>query len=81
MGGGAIGHEIVWRCDGAKHFIVHFTTTGAEVRAGGRSYAMAHARSGSGARYAGGGVEYWEHAGQVQLSGAAGGPYANCKRG
>jgi membrane-bound inhibitor of C-type lysozyme len=80
MGGDNIGNRITWRCDGGKSFGVHFTTTGAEVYANERSYTLPHAQSASGARYSNGRVEYWERAGQAELSGAAGGPYVNCKR-
>jgi membrane-bound inhibitor of C-type lysozyme len=76
-----IGGRIAWKCDHGAAFSVSFTTQGAAVFAGGRSYALAHAQSGSGARYASHSVEYWEHGGEAQLNGAAGGPYANCHRG
>ena len=53
----------------------------AEVFAGGQVYRLPQAQSGSGARYSNGSVEYWEHQGQATLTGAQGGPYANCSRG
>jgi membrane-bound inhibitor of C-type lysozyme len=76
-----IGDRITWKCDRGAAFSVRFTTAGAAVFAGGQTYALPHAPSGSGARYANNAVEYWEHGGEAQLSGAAGGPYANCHRG
>jgi membrane-bound inhibitor of C-type lysozyme len=79
-GGGSIGNRSTWRCDGGHAFRVGFTHNGAQVSVGGRTYILPHAQSASGARYSNGSVEYWEHAGQVQLSGVAGGPYVNCRR-
>lgn len=76
-----IGNRIDWKCDRNAAFSVRFTTQSAQVFAGGQSYILPHAQSGSGARYANGAVEYWEHGGSAQLSGAPGGPYANCRRG
>src|SRR5690348_10108229 len=79
-GGEAVGApRTTWRCDGGSSFTVSYTTNSARVSAHGRSYTLPHARSGSGARYAGGGVEFWEHGGTSTLTGAAGGPYANCR--
>ena len=81
MGGGqSIGSGITWHCDGGSAFSVRFINGGAEVSAVGRTYALPHVQSGSGARYSNGAVEYWEHGGQATLSGAPGGPYANCRR-
>ncbi|WP_395646835.1 MliC family protein [Terricaulis sp.] len=78
--GEAVGApRTTWRCDGGSSFTVSYTDGSARVRAGGRSYNLPHAVSGSGARYAGGGVQFWEHAGTSTLTGAAGGPYANCR--
>jgi len=79
-GGGSIGNRITWRCDGGHVFTVAFTRNNAQVAVNGRGYILPHAQSASGARYSNGSVEYWENAGQVQLSGVAGGPYVNCKR-
>jgi membrane-bound inhibitor of C-type lysozyme len=77
----AVGERTEWKCDHGAAFSVRFTTESAEVFAGGQTYSLPHAQSGSGARYANGAVEYWEHAGEAMLNGAAGGPYANCRRG
>ena len=79
-GGGSIGNRINWHCDGGHAFNVGFTRNSAQVSVNGRTYNLVHAQSASGARYSNGSVEYWEHAGQVQLSGVAGGPYVNCRR-
>lgn len=78
--GAPIGNLVRWRCDGGKTFGVGFTTTGARVAAAGQTYALPHVQGG-GARYANGGVEYWERAGVATLTGARGGPYNNCRRG
>lgn len=75
-----IGNRIEWKCDRNAAFSVRFTTESAEVFAGGQTYTLPHAQSGSGARYANGTAEYWEHGGSAQLNGAAGGPYTNCHR-
>ena len=80
LGGGEVGNAIVWHCDGGSAFSARFTSTGAQVRAGGRTYGLPHVQSGLGVRYSNGAVEYWEHAGQAQLSGAPGGPYMACRR-
>ena len=79
-GGAPIGNLMRWHCDGGKSFGVGLTTTGARVAAGGATYALPHVQ-GAGARYASGGVQYWEQAGTATLTGARGGPYNNCRRG
>jgi membrane-bound inhibitor of C-type lysozyme len=73
-----------WRCDGGASFTVRYVQ-GADplagqaiVEAGGQTYTLPLAPSGSGARYATDTVEYWEHQGEAMLNGAAGGPYAHC---
>lgn len=68
-----------WRCDGGAAFSVRFNGGGAEVFAGGQTYTLAAAQSGSGARYSNGTVEFWEHQGGATLNGAHGGPYTNCR--
>lgn len=78
--GEAVGARTTWRCEGGSSFSVRFTDGEAHISAGGRNYNLPHARSGSGARYAGGGVEYWERAGTATLRGVAGAPYVNCRR-
>jgi len=73
--------RIDWACDGGAAFSLRYTAQGeADVFAGGQTYLLAPAQTGSGARYADGLVEYREHQGQATLNGAAGGPYANCRR-
>jgi hypothetical protein len=79
-GGASVGGRFTWHCDGGHAFNVGFTRNGAQVSVNGHTYNLVHAQSPSGARYSNGSVEYWEHAGQVQLSGVAGGPYVNCRR-
>lgn len=74
------GDRVDWRCDNERAFSVRFKDGGAEVFAGGQLYQLPGAVSASGARYANGAVEYWEHQGQARLNGAHGGPYENCKR-
>jgi membrane-bound inhibitor of C-type lysozyme len=76
-----IGNRMDWRCDGGAAFSARINSRGAEVFAGGRVYQLPHVQAASGARYSDGSVEYWERGGEAMLSGAAGGPYANCRRG
>jgi membrane-bound inhibitor of C-type lysozyme len=76
------GPRMDWRCDGGAAFSARIKPDGvAEVFAGGRVYNLPHVQAASGARYAEGGVEYWERGGEAMLNGAQGGPYANCRRG
>ncbi len=79
-GSGAGGPRTDWRCDGGAAFSVRFAGENAEVFAGGQTYSLPVAQSGSGARYSNGAVEYWEHQGEATLNGAAGGPYTHCRR-
>jgi membrane-bound inhibitor of C-type lysozyme len=75
------GHRMLWRCeDGATFTAVITSDRRARIAAGGQSYTLPHERAGSGARYAAGGVVYWERGGQANLTGARGGPYTNCRR-
>ncbi|MBL8544239.1 MAG: MliC family protein [Hyphomonadaceae bacterium] len=69
-----------WRCDNGAAFSVRFAGNNAEVFAGGQTYSLPVAQSGSGARYSNGAVEYWEHQGEASLNGAAGGPYTHCRQ-
>ena len=69
-----------WHCAGGHAFSAHMGTGGAQVSAGGHTYNLPHV-PGAGARYAAGGVEYWERDGGASLTGAPGGPYANCHHG
>lgn len=74
------GDRIDWSCDRGAAFSLRYNAQGeAEVFAGGQLYRLPSATSGSGARYANGSVEYWEHQGRATLNGAAGGPYTNCR--
>lgn len=78
---GTIGNRMDWRCDGGAAFSARIKSNGAaDVFAGGQVYNLPHVAGASGARYAEGGVEYWERGGQATLTGARGGPYANCRR-
>ena len=81
MGQGGNGAQIQWRCDNGAAFSMHLNAQGAaEVFAGGRTYTLPGVPAGSGTRYTDGTVEYWEHGNEAMLNGAAGGPYANCRR-
>jgi membrane-bound inhibitor of C-type lysozyme len=76
------GPRMDWRCDGGGAFSARIKGDGrAEVFAGGQVYNLPHVQGASGARYAQGGVEYWERGGEATLTGAQGGPYNNCRRG
>lgn len=72
-----------YACAGGKSFTAAYNLKGdkARVVAGGRTYLLPHVRSGSGARYAGGGVQLWSKGDGATLEGAAGGPYADCRTG
>jgi len=83
---GAAANEVhlvyVWRCAGGSSFAVYYDKDGsAVVTAASQKYVLPRAISGSGARYADGEVEFWEHQGKATLSGAAGGPYRECVPG
>jgi membrane-bound inhibitor of C-type lysozyme len=74
------GAPVAWRCDNGVSFSARMTEGGsAEVTAGGRVYYVRGVMSASGNRYKSGGVEYWAHGDEAMLSGAAGGPYENCR--
>ncbi len=76
------GPRADWRCDGGAAFSMRLKQDGnAEVFAGGQLYQLPAQQTGSGNRYTNGSVEYWEHGDEAVLNGAAGGPYANCRRG
>jgi membrane-bound inhibitor of C-type lysozyme len=76
------GRRYDWRCDGGAAFSLRYNNLGAaEVFAGGQTYNLPQAESGSGTRYSNGSVEYGEHQGRATLTGAHGGPYENCRRG
>lgn len=76
------GPRMDWRCDGGAAFSARILEGGAaEVFAAGQVYRLPHVQAGSGARYSDGSVEYWERGGEATLTGAHGGPYANCRRG
>lgn len=78
--GGSIGNRLDWRCNGGAAFSARIKSSGgAEVFAGGQIYRLPHVEGASGARYSNGAVEYWERGGEATLSGAAGGPYNNCR--
>jgi membrane-bound inhibitor of C-type lysozyme len=75
------GPRMDWRCDGGAAFSARIQGSGnAEVFAGGQLYNLPHVQAASGARYSNGSVDYWERGGEATLSGAHGGPYANCRR-
>lgn len=73
------GPRTDWRCDGGAAFSVRASSRSAEVFAGGQVYQLRSVRSGSGARFSNGTVEFWEHQGEANLTGAHGGPYTNCR--
>lgn len=75
------GNRMIWRCEGGASFTATITSDGrARVVVGGQTYSLPHESAGAGARYANGGIVYWERAGQATLTGARGGPYTNCRR-
>ncbi len=74
---------MTYTCAGGKRFTASYDLKGdkARVMAGGVAYALPHVRSGSGARYAKGGVELSTKGDEARLDGAAGGPYRDCRTG
>ena len=77
----AVGDEFAFACANHVHFTVQYEDDDscAVVSAGGQTYRLGSAIAASGARYSDGRVEFWEHHGDASLTGAAGGPYANCR--
>ncbi len=77
----ATEHATTYSCDNGVTFSVAFETqtSCAVVNAGGQTYRLGSAISGSGARYSDAHTMYWDHQGEATLEGAAGGPYENCK--
>ncbi len=79
----SVGHAVApranWHCASGRSFSAHIGTEGAQVNAGGRSYDLPHVAGGPGMHFGAGGVEYRELAGGASLTGAAGGPYENCR--
>lgn len=59
-------------------FSVRYDDDKAVVQLGATTYWLPRAVSGSGARYAAEGIEFWEHQGTATLSGTTGGPFENC---
>lgn len=72
-----------YACAGGKSFTAAYDLKGdrATVKAGGRSYSLRHAPSGSGVKYAGGGVELFAKGTEAMLDGASGSPYRDCRTG
>jgi membrane-bound inhibitor of C-type lysozyme len=71
--------RFTFACASGSSFTVSYDGKGAAmVEAGGKSYTLPSALSGSGARYSDGSVEFWEHQGKATLTGAVGGPYEAC---
>jgi membrane-bound inhibitor of C-type lysozyme len=70
----------LYRCDGGKSFTAAYSLNGntAQVRAGGQSRTLRHARSASGARYTARGAELWGKGASATLTGFPGGPYNGC---
>jgi membrane-bound inhibitor of C-type lysozyme len=70
----------LYRCEEGRSFTASYAANGktAVVRAGGLIRTLRLARSASGARYAGRGVELWGKGAAATLTGFPGGPYAGC---
>lgn len=78
---GPAAGRLDWSCSGGAAFSVRPKGEGhVELFAAGQIYVLAGVANASGARYADGHVEYWDRGGEATLSGAAGGPYENCRR-
>lgn len=74
---------MTYACREGKRFVAAYALSGehAVVQAGGRSYRLPHAPSGSGARFSAGGVELMTKGVEASLDGAAGAPYRGCVTG
>lgn len=72
-----------YTCAGGKSFTAAYDLQGerASVSAGGRTYSLRHLPSGSGVKYAEGGVELHAKGAGALLVGAAGSPYRDCQVG
>lgn len=73
--------SLVYRCPGGDGFTAAYDAEGqkATVTAGGRIYILPQVVSGSGVRYEQGGIELRSKRDWAMLTGAAGGPYADCR--
>lgn len=72
----------VWGCANAQSFSVYYDAAGsAVVSAANEKYVLPPTPSGSGARFAAGEVEFWEHQGKATLAGTNSGPYRDCVPG
>lgn len=80
-GAHTVGRLTEFSCsDNVSFTVAYEEDTGcAVVNAGGETYRLGSAISGSGARYSNGATQFWEHQGEATLEGAAGGPYTECK--
>ncbi|MDP1873463.1 MliC family protein [Phenylobacterium sp.] len=74
---------MTYACREGKRFVAAYALSGehAVVQAGGRSYRLPHAPSGSGARFSAGGVELTTKGVEASLDGAVGAPYRGCVTG
>lgn len=74
---------MTYACQGGKRFVAAYALSGEHVvvQAGGRSYRLLHAKSASGARFSGGGVDLFTQGVEATLDGAAGAPYRACRTG
>lgn len=74
---------MTYACREGKRFVAAYALSGehAVVQAGGRSYRLPHAPSGSGARFSAGGVELMTKGVEASLDGAVGAPYRGCVTG
>ncbi|CAN7571821.1 MliC family protein [Phenylobacterium sp. LjRoot164] len=72
-----------YACAGGRTFTAAYDLAGdkAIVRAGDRTFRLAHVRSASGAKYAAGGVELSSKGEAASLTGVPGAAYRDCKTG
>lgn len=75
--------NLVYRCTGGNGFTAAYDAPGEKVTvtAGGRIYILPQVISGSGIRYEQDGVELRSKGAWAMLTGAQGGPYADCTTG
>lgn len=77
----ASGPSFHYSCPSGRSFDLRYDKdhTVAYVDFGDKHYLLPAAISASGARYARGHVEFWEHHGEAMLNGVRGGDNAGCK--
>lgn len=72
------GKTYVYQCDGGLQVAAYFDRNAAFLQLDGKSLKLPQRMSGSGARYAKGGVTFWIKGNTAMLTRTRGGPTVNC---